>query len=236
MRPTILAADLLLLALDDERGTVLPQAAIGLDFGLAGAVTMDLALRGAIRMERDAVFATATSADDALLDEARRIIADAPGKRLSHWVQHLSRDLGGLRQRIVDRLVSQGALEKRDTRVLLLFHRTVYPERNARVEHDIRARINGVLFQGAVPDPETNCLIHLAAACRVTDEIYPKARHRAIKARIAELDDVETSGINAVNKAVAEAEAAMMAAVMVASIAATTTATAAACASSAACS
>src|SRR6185437_2310390 len=176
----MLATDLLLLALDDERGTVLPQTAIGLDYGLAGAVVMELALRGRIRLDGDMVSTTGTTTDDALLDDALRTIAATPGKDLAHWVWHLSRDLDGLRQRLLDRLVARGTLEKREKRVLLLFHQNVYPERDARVD--------AALLQGATPDAPTACLIHLAAACRVTDAIYPRDQHKAIKARIAELD------------------------------------------------
>jgi hypothetical protein len=237
----MLATDLLLLALDDERGTVLPQAAIGLDYGLAGAIVMELALRGRIGLDGDVVSTTGTATDDALLDDALRAIAATPGKDLSHWVWHLSRDLGGLRQRLLDRLVARGTLEKREKRVLLLFHQNVYPERDARVEHDIRARVDGALLQSATPDAPTACLIHLAAACRVTDAIYPREQHATIKTRIAELDDAGAAGANAVAALVAQAEtaavtAATMAAITAATVAATSAATTAACtASTAAC-
>ena len=235
----MLATDLLLLALDDERGTVLPQAAIGLDYGLAGAIVMELALRGRIRLDGDVVSTTGTTTDDALLDDALRTIAATPGKDLSHWVWHLSRDLGGLRQRLLDRLVARGTLEKRERRVLLLFHQNVYPERDARVEHDICARVDAALLHDETPDAPTACLIHLAAACRVTDAIYPRAQHRAIEARIDELDDAGAAGANAVAALVAQAEtaavtAATMAAITASTVAATSAATAAACSASAA--
>jgi hypothetical protein len=233
----MLATDLLLLALDDERGTVLPQAAIGLDYGLAGAIVMELALRGRIGLDGDVVSTAGTATDDALLDDALRAIAATPGKDLSHWVWHLSRDLDGLRQRLLDRLVARGTLEKREKRVLLLFHQNVYPERDARVEHDIRTRVDAALLRGETPDAPTACLIHLAAACRVTDAIYPRDRHAAIKARIAELDDAGAAGANAVAALVAQAEtaavtAATMAAITAATVAATSAATTAACTAS----
>ena len=235
----MLATDLLLLALDDERGTVLSQAAIGLDYGLAGALVMELALRGRIRIDNEAVSTIGPATDDALLDDALRVIAATPGKDLSHWVWHLSRELHGLRQRLLDRLVAQGTLEKRERRVLLLFHQNVYPERDARVEHDIRQRVDDALLHGATPDAQTACLIHLAAACRVTDAIYPRDQHKAIEARIDVLGDAGMAGANAVAGLVAQAEtaavtAATMAAITASTIAATTAATTAACSASAA--
>lgn len=230
----MLATDLLLLALDDERGTVLSQAAIGLDYGLAGAIVMELALRGRIDVNDDKVSTIGPVTDDALLDDALRTIATTPGKDLSHWVWHLSRDLGGLRQRLLDRLVARGTLEKRERRVLLLFHQNVYPERDARVEHDIRTRVDDALLQGQSPDAQTACLIHLAAACRITDAIYPRDQHQAIKARIDALGDAGIAGADAVAGLVAQAEtqavtAATMAAITAATVAATSAATTAAC-------
>lgn len=230
----MLATDLLLLALDDARGTVLPQAALGLDYGLAGAIVMDLALRGHLRVDGDVATTTGPATDDTLLDDALRTIAATPGKTLAHWVGHLSRDLGGPRQRLLDRLVAQGTLAKRERRVLLVFHQKVYPERDARVEHDIRAKVDAALLHGATPDAQTACLIHLATACRVTDAIYPRDLHQTIKARIATLDDAGTAGANAVAGLVAQAEtAAVTAAMMSAVTASTIAATSAACSASA---
>lgn len=234
----MLATDLLLLALDDDHGKVLSQASIGLDYGLAGALVMDLALQDDVDVDDDRVTATRTSSDDALLGDALRVIAATPGKNVSYWVRHLSGALGGLRQRLLDRLVAQGTLEKREKRVLLLFHWNVYPEKDARVEHDIRARLDAALLHGETPDAQTACLIHLAVACRVIDAIYPRAQHKAIKARIDEIGDAGSAGAHAVASRVAQAEtAAVTAATMASTIAATSAATTAACsASSAACS
>jgi hypothetical protein len=233
----MLATDLLLLALDDERGTVLSQASIGLDYGLAGAIVMELALRGRIGVDDGVSTTIGPATDDALLDDALRAIAATPGKDLSHWVWHLSRDVGGLRQRLLDRLVAQGTLQKRERRVLLLFHQNVYPERDARVEHDIRRRVDDALLDGRPPDAPTACLIHLAAACRVIDAIYPHDRHEAIDARIKALGDAGLAGANAVAALVAQAEtaavtAATMAAITAATVAAASAATTAACAAS----
>lgn len=226
----MLAADLLLLALDDERGTVLPETAIGVDYGLAGAIVTELALHGCLRVDGEAVSTTGTPTEDPLLDDALRAVAAMPGKNLSHWVWQLSRDLGGLRQRLLDRLVAQGTLEKRERRVLLLFHQNVYPEKDTRVEHDIRDRVDAALLHGTTPDARTACLIHLAAACRVIDAIYPRGEHKAIRTRIAELGDAGAAGANAVAGLVAQAEtAAVIAAITASTVAATSAATTAAC-------
>lgn len=230
---TTLPESLLLLALDDARGTVPASVRIGLDFGLAGAVIAELAARNCLQMDGKKVSAaaTATSIDgDALLADALATIAGKPGKKVEWWVRRMSHLVGGLRQRVLDRLIAQGTLEQREQRVLLLFHQKVYPERDERVERDIRRDLDGVLLQGNAPDARTRWLIQLAAACKVLDAIYPSADRRKVRARVKVLahegDDVTSS---AVASAIAAEQAAVMAAVIGASVAATAASTAAAC-------
>jgi hypothetical protein len=231
----VLATDLLLLALDDDRGTVHSRAAMALDFGLAGAVTMELALQGAIRMEGPVISAATASVDDPILNDALTAIANAPGTQLRHWIGRPQRLVKDLRQRLLDVLVAQGTLEKREKRILLVFHHDVYPERNDQVEHDIRARLDAVLLHGERPDARTTCLIHLAAACRIPNVLYAARDLQTVKSRIAELSDIEQAGVDAVTSAVASAQAAAVAAAMAGAIAAATVAaTSAACSSAAA--
>lgn len=230
----MLATDLLLLALDDERGTVLPQAALGLPYGLAGGVLMELGLRGLLRMDGEKLSAVGTTGD-AILDDALRDIEARPGKTVAHWIARLSGGSPGLRQRLLDRLVAQGTLEKREQRILLLFHHTVYPERDGRVEHDVRARLDDALLHGARPDAPIAALIHLATACQLLDALYPKAQHAAIKARVAQLDDPQRLAADSVANAVQQAQAAaVMVAMSGAIVASTIAATSAACAATSA--
>ena len=64
-----LAEELLLLSLRDDKGTVVNSASMGLPFGLAGAVLMELALQEKIRIEgKKLVAAPAGEIGDAILD------------------------------------------------------------------------------------------------------------------------------------------------------------------------
>ncbi|RLE17804.1 MAG: GPP34 family phosphoprotein, partial [Acidobacteria bacterium] len=65
-----LSEQLLLLALKDEKGTVVSKAGIALDFGLAGALLLEMTVSGRINI-RDGklIVQNATPSGDPLIDE-----------------------------------------------------------------------------------------------------------------------------------------------------------------------
>lgn len=226
-----LPESLLLLALNDTEGTVPVDVQMGLDFGLAGAVIAELAARGCLHLDGKKVTAAdAGAANDALLADALGAIAAKPGKKVDWWVHRMSGAVGGLRKRVLSALIAQGTLERRDRRILFVFHYDVFPERNQRVERDIRRELDAVLVQGNQPDERTRWLIQLASACRVLDAIYPSEQRRAVRARVKAL---AAEGRDAASSAVASAiqaeQAAVTAAIVAACVVATTASTTAAC-------
>ncbi|HEX7342284.1 MAG TPA: GPP34 family phosphoprotein [Rhodanobacteraceae bacterium] len=233
---TTLAEALLLLAFDDEKGSVLGTAYAGLDFGLAGAMVAELAARERLRVDGKKLFAIEGPAlDHGLLDATLAALADKPGKRVDWWVRNLSHVLVGLRRKLLDGLVAQGVLEHRDERFLHVFHVQRYPERDGHVEHDIRRQLDAVLLDDKAPDARTHWLIQLAAACKVTDVIYPRRKFTAVHQRIKALQKTGDSvAAGAVEAAIQAEQAAVMAAIMAASVAATAAASSSACAAAAA--
>lgn len=238
----MLAENLLLLALDDEKGTVHADATMGLSFGLAGALIMELALAGRVAIEADKLAGvTGANTGHALLDDTARLVDGKPGKDVRYWVEHLGRKLGDIKQRLLDGLVAQGTLEQREKRILFFFKHEVYPERNQLPEEDVRTRIEAVLFDGEDGSARTRVLIQLALGCGVIDALYRGEQGKQAKARIealAEQSDPCADAVGEVTReAIEQAQAAAMVAIMAASMAATTAATTAACtaASSAAC-
>ncbi len=233
----LLAEDLLLLALDDVKGTVPMDVQSTLEMGLAGAMITDLAARGRLRLEKgfwgdklSVVDASAT--DNRLFNDAVNAIAAKPGKSVSSWVHSLPRAVGGLRSRLLESLIARGVLEKREARVLLLFHHDVFPERNSRAERDIRRQMDAVLFHDADPEPHLWHLLQLADACHVIDALYPMHERRAARKRIKVLKKTQTDkSSSAVAKVIEAEEAAVMMAVLAASVAATS----AACSSAGSC-
>lgn len=226
----VLPEELLLLALDDERGNVLAEARIGLPFGLAGAALMELTLNGELRIDDGKMFPddSAEPSASSPFEAIRALLREKPGKKVRYWVERLPRKLRHLQQQWLDALVARGTLEHRESRVLFIFPLQRYPERDGRPERDIRARIDAVLLHGNAPDARTAMLIQLAGACRLLRAMYPRDQRKRVEKRVKQLQAMPVAeGVDAATRAAISAAAA--AAAMSAITAATAASSSAAC-------
>lgn len=216
-----LPEELLLLALNEEKGTFVASASIGLSYGLAGAAMVELAAAGLIELDDKHLTAKATGrTQDEVLDQVLEIIRSSERARsVRHWVGHIGRSSGKLKQPLLDRLVNRGILEREEGRILLFFPTRRYPEVNSGPERDVRTRIRSVVLGGARGDARTTSLISLVHATHLVGTIFEKGERREAKERIKEIAESQPLG-NAVARAVAEATAAVVAAVVAASSAA----------------
>ena len=222
-----LAGELLLLALDDAKGAVHSAASLALDYGLAGAILMELAINNRLATDgKHIAVADSTSLDHPVLDDALHAIEQSSKQRSAQdWVMRLPKAVGGLRQRLLDDLVMCGVLAQREDHILHIFRVTRYPERQGAVEDDIRARIDRVLLEGGAADERTLLLIRLIKSCNLVSVLYERAQRKPVNARIEQLTTQDVYG-KAIDQAVAGAQAAINAAIIASTVAATTAATA----------
>jgi hypothetical protein len=222
--PTLIAEDLLLLLLDDEKGTFAAPDKVQPLMG--GALLLELALAERVEVEARTrlwssakVVVTGPPVGEPVLDAALATVAEKP-----RTAQDLVNRLGkGTRDRLLDRLVEGGLVERREGRVLGLFPRTTWPARDARHEESVRALLQGVLVQRLTPDARTSALVALLAAVDHAHKVVDRGDvpAREVKARAKEISE-DAWAARAVRDAVAATQAAVTAAVT-ASLAATTT-------------
>lgn len=225
-----LGEELLLLAVDDERGTMSAAAAATIGYGLAGALLLDLTLAGRLTTAgQTLVVADATPTGDDLLDDALARIAGARrGRDARHWVGDLSRAVPHLKARLLDRLIRRGILRRDEHRILALFSAPHYPAMDLTTEWQLRHGIRTVVLDGETPDARTAMLLSLVRACNLADAIFTRDERKAARRRLEEIARGETIG-TAVVDGVAGMEAAVTAAVIAA------TSASAACAASSSC-
>jgi hypothetical protein len=216
---TLIAEDLLLLLLDDEKGTLTgsayPQAALG------GAVLTELALTGAVTVgEKTGVWHSAkvlatpgAEPGDAVLRAAYDVVAERPRS-----AQDLVTRIGkGLREQLAERLVARGVLERQESRALGLIPRTRWPALDMQREDEVRRRLTAALVQGAQPEERTAALIALLAAL---DKAHKVVDHEGLPAKdvrrrareIAEGAWAATAVRDAINASIAAVTAAVGAA------------------------
>jgi hypothetical protein len=116
---------LFLLALDEEKGNIIPLAKHNLTYGLAGAVLAELALQGKVtasgkrRLEAAADAAGAPtggeqSASELLEETLQAIRSNEKPRKLGYWISYLSSQPRKLRERIAEPLVARSLLHQDD--------------------------------------------------------------------------------------------------------------------------
>ena len=222
---TLIAEDLLLLLLDDRKGTIAgtssPETALG------GSLLVELALEGAVEVaEKTSVWRTAkvravptATPTDPLLRGAYDVVAEKPRS-----AQDLVSRLGKrLRPKLGERLVARGILERRDAVVLGLFTRTKWPAVDIGHELVLRGQITAALLQGVEPDDRTRALIALLSALGIPHKVVDRTpvSKGAVRKRAKQLAEGDWAA-KAVRDAIQASTAAVMAGVTAASSAAAT--------------
>jgi hypothetical protein len=164
---TLIAEDLLLLLLDDEKGTVSTWGKT--EAVLGGAVLAELAVAGLVTLDEQTSFwrANKVRATDAAQADLDPVLAEALAKiaekdrRASSLVGPIGK---GLEQRLAARLADRGILERHDSKVLGLFRRTTWPATDTTHEAELRRTVTACLVDGIQPDERTGALIALLAA------------------------------------------------------------------------
>lgn len=202
------AESIALLALDDEKGTAGWQQNGELDYGLAGALLGELALRGCIEAQTNSVAVLDPAPfGDPLLDEALALVAGSTKPQDAvHWVKECAGKVKHLRDRVCEGLVEQGILHREEHTTLFVFHSTRYPASDPTPEEQLRAALRTVLQEasdGAPPETRMLLLISLARATGVLDNAFPKDERKAARKRAEAMTKDEPWG-DAVAKAVRE--------------------------------
>lgn len=213
-----LGEQLLLLALDDEKGTVASSASMSLGYGLAGAAILDLTLMDRLAMDGTSLVAVnAAPTNDDVLDAALADITSAGRTRdPRYWVGKLASDITHHREWLEERLVQRGILHREEHRILGIIPSQRYPTDNPQPEGDVRNHIRAVVLDGATPDTRTVLLMSLAKACDLLDTLFSREERKGARQRVEEMTRDE-----AIGKAVTETVASVTAAVIAATTAAT---------------
>jgi hypothetical protein len=212
----LLAEELLLLVLDDEKG----QATVSnTEPGLAGALLLDLADGGWLQCSDGKLVLAAAAPDGTppagVLDDALTVIRDAgePGDA-KQWVRKLPRELKPLQKRTATRLFERGVLAEERHKVLGLFATDRYPEADPEPERALRERLRAELTGARDLTPRTALLVPLLRAYRLVGKLVDKPDRKAVEARAKEIAEAPGNVGGAVRAVLEETQAAVMVAVM----------------------
>jgi hypothetical protein len=189
----LLAEDLLLLLTDDTSGR-LSAWEVKVDFLLAGANLVELALMGRVEGSREVkpirflginwqvdrlVVRDPSPTGDAVLDAALQIAIRSKGRLL--WAIRKSRM--NLRWTLYMRLVSSGMVRDESTSLL---GRDRWPDQDSRHKAEVRRRVIEALVEQTTPDTRSAALIALLHTIRHEPTIVGVG-HRAEISRLIEV-------------------------------------------------
>ena len=188
-----LAEELMLIALDDERGTMMHLPPFTLELAIAASLIMELTLIG--RVDTDAERLTLLSGaptGNAILDEALAMIAaDTVPHPTSDWLNRLSAPDTDWRDRLILGLVERGVLKSVEKKLLWVFKTRVYPPTSGIEESEVNSRIMTLLNNDDIPDAKDALLIGLLRATNIMAQLLSDSEHHRLNARITQIANLE---------------------------------------------
>lgn len=194
--------ELLLIALQDDKGMVRLSHSVPLHYGLAGALIMELMFDGnLIVRDKKLHVANPSPKGDELPDEAlKKIDSSKQIESAKFWVFKLAGKIKKLKERVALLLIDKEILEKESGKKFLIIPATEYKMVAPTYEAELKARIRAAVLGGEEPDQRLAALMCLIYASELQNEIFSKDERRDAKKRMKE---IPRSG--AVDESVAQA-------------------------------
>lgn len=199
------AEEILLLALDDQKGTLKPLPVQALKFALSGALLLELALSGRIDTDPQTLKIIRTEPTGTpLLDEALTCLREEETPQdVSHWLKKIATRFQDLEERVLDLLVEKGVLKIENRKILWVFTTRRYPMIDGREVREVRSRLQELITSDAIPDPRDAVLVGLVNACQLFEDLFTEEELQILQPRIENLARLELIG-REVNQAIME--------------------------------
>jgi Golgi phosphoprotein 3 (GPP34) len=191
----LIAEELLLLALDPDKGRVPSGSRDYLKIGLSGALLAELAVEGRLVIAGKKLGIVeppvdiATPIDDPLLARALALLTgELAGQSAKRTIKRVDKRLGGVWSILVDRLIDEGVIgrEKRSA-LTATRHPVLDIARHAAIVANARAAASG---DGPL-SPRDAVILAFSGPCRLLERVAPeRSDRRHAKARIAEATKV----------------------------------------------
>lgn len=208
-----LLEEYLLLALDDEKGKFVIDST-RLHFGFAGAVLLELALRGKIQVEGDKLILEDDSYEPEMsVNKMIDIIREQDKPTLKKSIEILANKSSEIKNDTLQQLINKGILQKEEHKIFWIIPYDKYPTSNLTPENKVRKRLDDVISKQSPVDPHDLMLLSLIDATDLTKEAFrDKEDYKAIRAKIQEVTkDMKVSQV--INKSIREIQAAIMIAI-----------------------
>lgn len=212
---------LFLLALDIKQGIVRPEMERSLDYALAGALLMDLAIQNRVDTDltcirhdpkeesRDPLLLRVVDKSpigDCLLDEALKELQYKSDPRPTReWLTHFSGEGKMIRERVAAQLADTKILEIKEEKKLIFFKSRRYFLTDSSGMDAVKSRLGELILSDEIPDPREVVLVGIANSCGLFDVILSPEDLARVRPRINALRKLDLIG-QAMTKIIREIE------------------------------
>lgn len=190
------AEEIYLLALDDKKGDIKSLPVSALDYALAGALLMELALLDRVDTDPAGLKIISTEpTKDPLLDYALEQLQNSKEPQpVSHWLNLFANQTTHIQKRVLTRLIERQYLKTEDRKVMWVFSVRRYPTADENELKEVRTRLREIILSQDIPDPRDVVLISLGNACHLLDDLFTTDESAAANSRIAILERMDLIG------------------------------------------
>ena len=185
--------EMLVLLLEDGRGTLAPIPRTNFECALPGAVLMGLAFANRIDTDLETLMVTdRTPTGNLMLDRTLgKIGAREETTDTRTWIKVLAADGADfLREQALVKFVQHGILDRRERRFVWTFNGRRFRE----AEREIKLRIGNMLLSDDIPDPRDVALIGLVDACDLLGDIIRDRNIDRLRPRVEQLRKMDLIG------------------------------------------
>lgn len=204
MKELRLSEEMLLLAINEKKGTIAWYKMPVVNYGVAGAIIRELLEQGKVKLEDDIIkIIDLDPTGDPIIDDALNILDKTKkDKKVHHWISKLSKK--EFRTTLFENLLNKGVLRKmHDEELRWSFSKERYTLWFDRPLRQMQKDLHDILIRGKKADEKSLKLIGLAHACNLYGQVF-KIREEKITAKekareLSEEDKIRKGIRSAVN-------------------------------------
>ncbi len=191
-----LAEDIILLLLDDDTGKLASIDLMTLNYAMAGAVLMDLALRNKIDNDLESlIVADSTPTGLQMLDTyLDKISSENKENNTRYWLTELSNYGEDIVDSALNMLVEKKILKTEEKKILWVIGTRVYPMIDDKEEKEVKRRIIDLLMSDEIPTPQDVVLVSLMDTCSLFTTILSSKEVDRLSSRIEQIRKLDLIG------------------------------------------
>jgi len=191
-----LAEDIILLLLDDDTGKLASIDLMTLNYAMAGAVLMDLALRNKIDNDLESlIVADSTPTGLQMLDTyLDKISSENKENNTRYWLTELSNYGEDIVDSALNMLVEKKILKTEEKKILWVIGTRVYPMIDDKEEKEVKRRIIDLLMSDEIPTPQDVVLVSLMDTCSLFTMILSSKEVEKLSSRIEQIRKLDLIG------------------------------------------